>query len=137
MHTKYASSIDRSIQMAHDKDCAWLTTIDIVTDVVSNKDIVRISEIQNLRSLRVGTCIKSPENEGFNDRILRTWADQARQRTALRYLKSIFLYYQEGITGWSLGRLSAFPALEDFCAYKCDIGRQHLKSLAGWRDDRT
>ena len=111
-----------------------MTTLDITTET-STADLVRVSELRNLRRFHMATNHETAVDEGFNDRVLRTWADQAREEGAFPHLQSIFLFCQVGITAWSLGRLSAFPALDEFCAYRCDIEWRQTKSMSGWRND--
>jgi hypothetical protein len=82
----------------------------------------------------MATSNETATDQGFNNRVLRTWADQAREDGAFPHLQSIFLYCQEGITTWSLSRLSAFPALDEFCAYRCKIEWRQTKSMSGWRN---
>jgi hypothetical protein len=121
-----------AIPQAISTDCAWVTTLDITAET-SNIDLVRVSELQNLRRFHMATNHETADDEGFNDRVLRTWADQAREDGAFLHLQSIFLFCQVGITAWSLGQLSAFPALDEFTAYRCKIERHQMKAVSGWR----
>ena len=83
----------------------------------------------------MATNHETADDEGFNDRVLRTWADQAREDGAFPHLQSIFLFCQVGITAWSLDRLSAFPTLDEFCAHRCKLERSPTKTMPGWRND--
>jgi hypothetical protein len=124
-----------AIPQAIHTECAWVTTLDIAAET-SNVDLVRVSELRNLRRFHIAiTNNEATVDEGFNDRVLRTWADQAREHGAFPHLQSIFLFCQVGITASSLGRLSAFPALDEFCAYRCKIERRQTKTLSDWRND--
>jgi hypothetical protein len=123
-----------AIPQAIHSDCAWVTTLDVAVET-SNVDLVRVSELRNLRRFHMATKNEAAADEGFNDRVLRTWADQAREDGAFPHLQSIFLFCQVGITAWALGQLSAFPALDEFCAYRCKIERRQTKALSGWRHD--
>jgi len=124
-----------AIPQTIESDCSWLTTLNIATEE-SNVNLVRIAELRNLRRFHMAkaTGTETAIDQGFNDRVLRTWAEQARQDGAFMHLQSIFLYGQEGITTWSLDRLSAFPALDEFCAYRCKIEWPQTKSISGWRN---
>lgn len=123
-----------AIPQATSPDFAWLTTLDISVET-SNADLVRVSELRNLRRFQMATSHETAADEGFNDRVLRTWADQAREDGAFPHLQSVFLFCQVGITAYSLGRLSAFPALDEFCTYRCNIEWRQTKSMSGWRND--
>ena len=123
-----------AIPQGFQADCAWLTTLEITCET-SNLDLVRVSELRNLRRFHVAISCETATDQVLNDRVLRTWADQAREDGAFAHLQSIFLFCQPGITAYSLGRLSAFPALDEFCAYRCNIEWRQTKSMAGWRND--
>jgi len=126
-------TMDQAIPQALRPDCSWITTLNIGQEE-SSVDLVRISELRNLRRFHMATRSEIAADQGFNDRVLRTWADQVREHGAFPHLQSIFLYCQEGITAWSLRHLSAFPALDEFCAYRCQIEWRQTKSMSGWRN---
>lgn len=132
-HCKTISSLDKAIQQVYDPSCAWVTTLDILTGTVSDKEFVQVSKFQNLRRIHVATGPSSPAGKGLSDRVLKSWAEQAQQEGAFAHLQSMFLYRQTDVTNWSLDRLAAFPALDEFCAYKCSIRAPSL-SLRGWRN---
>jgi hypothetical protein len=123
-----------AIPQAISTQCAWVTTLDITAET-STIDLVRVSELRNLRRFHMATNHETADDEGFNDRVLRTWADQAREDGAFPHLQSIVLYCQVGITAWSLSRLSTFPALDEFCAYRCKFRSHQTKAISGWRND--
>jgi hypothetical protein len=75
-------------------------------------------------------------DKGFNDRVMKTWAELAEDNCAFACLQSIFLYRQNGITKWSLNHLNAFPALQEFCAFECGIVSRDEDWPRGWRDER-
>jgi hypothetical protein len=133
-HCKRVSSLDKIIQQAYHPTCAWVTTLDILIGDVSSVDLVRVSELQNLRRFHMATNHGSTAERGFNDRVLKTWAEQAQEKGAFACLRSMTLYRQAGVTKWSLDRLTAFPALEEFCAYRCKISLRCTASLLGWRN---
>jgi hypothetical protein len=79
-----------------------------------------------------------PADKGFNDRVMKAWAELAEDGCAFACLQSIFLYRQKGVTKWSLKHLNAFLALHEFCAFECEIvSRDEEDSPAGWRDQRA
>ena len=132
-HTSYFHDVGTAIEFAIHPNCTWVTALDISTEQTSRPDLVRVSEFQNLRSIHIATRSEKSGGEGLDDRVLKTWAEQAQQEGAFARLRSVFLYFQEGITQWSLARLSAFPALEEFCAYRCNVDRRHTISMTGWQ----
>jgi hypothetical protein len=123
-----------AIPQAFHAECAWVTTLDISTET-SKADLVRVSELRNLRRFRIATERENAADAPFDDRVLRTWADQAREEGAFPHLQSMFLFCQKGITACSLGRLSVFPALDEFIVYRSSIERLQTKSMSGWRSD--
>jgi hypothetical protein len=133
-HTRSYKHLNLAIPQAVSTECAWVTTLDITAET-SNIDLVRVSELRNLRRFHMATNHETADDEGFNDRVLRTWADQARDEGAFPHLQSIFLFCQVGITAWSLGRLSTFPTLDEFTAYRCRIALHQTKAIPGWRKD--
>lgn len=82
----------------------------------------------------MATAFETEADKGFNDRVLRSWADLARDKGDFSNLKTIFLYFQEGVSKWSLEHLSAFPVLDEFCAYRCKLRRHHVKGVVDWQD---
>jgi hypothetical protein len=131
-HRTHVKSLDPIIQEVYHPACAWVTTLDIFTKDVASVDLVRISELQNLRRFNMATDFPTPSDQGFNDRVLKTWAEQAQEKGAFARLQSIFLHGQ-GVGEWSLGRLTAFPALDEFCAYRSNVDRPSTISIPGWR----
>jgi hypothetical protein len=125
--------MDFILQQVPSSPCAWITTLDIFTDELSNADLVRVSELCNLRRCHLATGSRSATGKVFNDRMLKSWAEQAQQKGAFAHLQSIFLYGQEGITHWSLDQLQGFPALDEFCASRCTIARRETCFTAGWQ----
>jgi len=81
----------------------------------------------------MATSRSTPADVGVNDRVLRSWAEAARERGALQHLRFIFLYSQLGVTKWSLPHLDAFPNLDEFCAYDCGIQWTDVEHRHGWR----
>ncbi|KAM0715877.1 hypothetical protein Q7P37_008391 [Cladosporium fusiforme] len=129
------TNIHQTIQIAYHPTCAWVTTLDILTDDISQLDFASLSELKNLRRFHIATASEAPHDKGFNDRVLRSWADLARDNGDFANLKTIFLYLQGGVSQWSLDHISAFPGLDEFCAYMCRrLKRRHLKRVLGWQD---
>jgi hypothetical protein len=119
-HCKRFGSLENIVQQVYHPTCAWVTTLDIFTRDVADVDLVRISDLQNLRRFHMATDMPTSIDKGFSDRVLKTWAEQAQEKGAFARLQSMFLFGQ-AVTKWSLGRLTAFPALDEFCAYRCNI----------------
>lgn len=126
--------VPQTIEFANHPTCAWTTTLDIMTDNVSPVDLTAISQLTNLRRFSMATANETPADKGLNDRVLRSWNGLAREEGAFSNLKTIFLYFQDGVSKWALEHLDAFPALDEFCAYRCKLRRHHAKGAVGWRD---
>lgn len=140
-------SIERAILHSSSTDCSWITSLEVTNLDISAAELVAVSGLGNLRSFHMAAnptmrsflmddnpVLRSNSADiGINDRVLRSWAEAARERSALQHLRFIFLYSQLGVTKWSLPHLNAFPKLDEFCAYHCGIHGRDVK-LQGWRE---
>lgn len=127
--------IEQAVYLSHSASCAWMTTVQITARALDPTDLTHLAKLPNLRNFHMATSHETPADVGFNDRVLRSWAEAAANHGAFAHLKTIFLYFQEGATRWSLDHLSAFPALDEFCAYRCKLRRHHASNLFGWDEN--
>ena len=114
-------------------DCSWITSLNITERDISLEELVLVSKFDNLRSFIMATTRRCTANMGVNDRVLRSWAESAKEGGAFQHLRFIFLYRQLGVTKLCLPHLDAFPRLDEFCAYECDIEKRDVKHRRGWR----
>lgn len=125
-------SFDELIPVANDANFSWITNLTIKDKEVSARDLISVSDLKNLRRFHMASARKTPTDLGFNDRIFRAWAEMARDHGAFKYLECLFLYFQEGVSKWSLEYLDAFPVLDEFCAHRCKVSRRDARSIPGW-----
>jgi len=114
-------------------DCSWITSLEITKGDIPLEELVHLSKLDNLRSFLMATSSRPSADTGINDRVLRSWAESAKDRGALQHLRFIALYRQPGVTKWCLPHLDAFPHLDEFCAYECGIQWRDVKRWQGWR----
>lgn len=114
--------------------CTWVVNLEVTNHDVTPEQLVAVSRLDNLRVFNMATHFKTRAERGFHDRILRAWADAARETGALSKLRFLFLYNQSGVTKWSLPHLEAFPSLDEFCSHDCGITRKDVEQRRGfWR----
>jgi hypothetical protein len=127
-------TIGTAVFKSSSTDCSWITSLNITNHDIPLEELVLVPKLDNLRSFLMATARKTPADMGVNDRVLRSWAESARENGALQHLRFIFLYRQLGATKWCLRHLDAFPKLDEFCAYDCGIQKRDVKSRRqGWR----
>lgn len=128
------NQIQRAVHLSSSTSCAWMTTVQITARDIDPTEFMHLANLSNLRNFHIATSHEAPADVGFKDRVLRSWADAAANHGAFAYLKTVFLYFQEGVTRWSLDHLSAFPALDEFCAHRCKLRRHHATNISGWEE---
>jgi hypothetical protein len=126
-------TIGTAVFKSSSTDCSWITSLNITKHNIPLDELVLVSKLDNLRSFLMATTQKCNSGMGFNDRVLRSWAESAKEGGAFQHLRFIFLYRQLGVTKLCLPHLDAFPKLDEFCAYECGIEKRDAKHRQGWR----
>lgn len=135
-HAVRAVDIDRALALSPHPTAAWLTTLEITSASIAPTALASAASLPNLRHFHMATSHQTPRDEGFTDRTLKSWAAQAASPAAGAFarLRTIFLYFQGGVSRWSLAHLAAFPALDEFCAYRCRVRRHRFRAPEGWAE---
>lgn len=116
----------------------WVTELSLNGLFFSTADVLAIPMLRNLSALAIDSGrIESSDKGIVNDRILRTWAEQATTTGAFPILRHICLRSQRAITHASFTHLNSFKALNSFSVTDCDIFKTHVcidsAKAAGWR----
>ena len=123
-------------------DFQWTTVLTLnLKEGWLSPSLIDLSKIPNLGVLMIyhprtavparWTCAA----EGFvNDRLLRAWADAAREAGAFRMLKVLACINQPVLTTDTFNHISALPALETFVTNSFPIGYQTRDNphVGGW-----
>jgi hypothetical protein len=127
------TSLEICCQLITSQSAVWITDLSIYLMDDMAADLTKISTISNLHKLHVGNSTKSPYSR-LDDRVLRAWADAARDQGSFSHVKHLKLHDHKGITKWSLERLSSFPALANLALHGCNLSKQDIEILIlrGW-----
>ena len=109
----------------------WLTCLRISPKYVDKADLVKIASISNLAVLdlsdNLATVDLSPSR--FDERVLKTWAELARQEGAFKHLRVLLFGWQPAISTWIFKYLDSFPALRILVATACpEFGQSNRKT---------
>lgn len=106
-----------------------MTSLTLSGDQWSPSDLVAVSRLDNLRLLSVTSTRPAGT---LTDRIIRAWADAARDSGSFQHLDSLVAHNQTDLTAHCLQSLRLLPAIEAVCLLDCAIkpGGSHHD---GWR----
>ncbi|KAI7184606.1 hypothetical protein KC352_g22716, partial [Hortaea werneckii] len=95
----------------------------ILNPQIKPEDLVKVPQLTNVCSIRV--MVSRRHEQGFTDRVFRSWADAATTEGAFRCLQALLVQFPAGsvpvdhshITHRALTYLHRFPALELFALF--------------------
>lgn len=118
-----STRLPATLRAADSPSLLWLTHLAILNPQIKPEDLVKVPLLTNVCSIRVMVS-RRPE-QGFTDRIFRSWADAAMTQGAFPCLQALIVQFPSGpvplnhghITHRSLTYLHRFPALELFALF--------------------
>ncbi|GAB1736305.1 hypothetical protein NU219Hw_g6972t1 [Hortaea werneckii] len=119
----FSLRLPATLRAADSPSLLWLTHLAILNPQIKPEDLVKIPLLTNVCSIRVMVS-RRPE-QGFADRVFRSWADAATTEGAFPCLQALLVQFPSGsapldhghITHRSLTYLHRFPALELFALF--------------------
>ncbi|KAI7708187.1 hypothetical protein D0864_00301 [Hortaea werneckii] len=119
----FSTRLPATLRAADSPSLLWLTHLAILNPQTKPEDLVKVPQLTNVCSIRVMVS-RRPE-QGFTDRVFRSWADAAMTRGAFPCLQALLVQFPDGsvpldhgkITHRSLTYLHHFPALELFALF--------------------
>ncbi|GAB1728444.1 hypothetical protein NU195Hw_Modified_91t1 [Hortaea werneckii] len=119
----FSTRLPATLRAADSPSLLWLTHLTIINPQIKPEDLVKVPLLTNVCSIRVMVS-RAPE-QGFTDRVFRSWADAALTRGAFPCLRALLVQFPGGsvpldyghITHRSLTHLHCFPALELFALF--------------------
>ncbi|KAI6909053.1 hypothetical protein KC318_g6214 [Hortaea werneckii] len=119
----FSTRLPATLRAADGPSLLWLTHLAILNPQIKPEDLVKVSLLTNVCSIRVMVS-RRPE-QGFTDRVFRSWADAAMTQGAFPCLQALLVQFPGGtvplnhghITHRSCTYLHRFPALELFALF--------------------
>lgn len=119
----FSTRLPATLRAADSPSLLWLTHLAILNPQIKPEDLVKVPLLTNVCSIRV-TVSRRPE-QGFTDRIFRSWADAAMTQGAFPCLQALLVQFpgrsvprdHGHMTHRSLTYLHRFPALELFALF--------------------
>ncbi|KAI7534347.1 hypothetical protein KC331_g12614 [Hortaea werneckii] len=119
----FSTRLPATLRAADSPSLLWLTHLAILNPQIKPEDLVKVPLLTNVCSIRVMVS-RRPE-QGFTDRVFRSWADAAMTQGAFPCLQALLVQFPGGsvprdhghITHRSLTYLHRFPALELFALF--------------------
>jgi len=119
----FSTRLPATLRAADSPSLLWLTHLAILNPQTKPEDLVKVPQLTNVCSVRVMVS-RRPE-QGFTDRVFRSWADAAMTRGAFPCLQALLVQFPGGsvpldhghVTHRSLTYLHRFPALELFALF--------------------
>ncbi|KAK2763815.1 hypothetical protein FQN54_009433 [Arachnomyces sp. PD_36] len=114
-----AMRIPDYLGLLRSESLAWGTVLTLSTEFTGVSDLVGISSVVNLVALNI-SYFKPPKSAPIpedreiitlNDRIIRSWSEQARTGTAFRHLRVLMVRGQHDLSDGLFRYLDSFPAL--------------------------
>lgn len=103
------------------RTASWLTCLRISPKQTKVSDLVGLSKITNLTVLDLsdGQLYMETRESTFDHRVMRSWSELARARTAFQHLRVLMLGWQEKTGTWIFDLLDDFPSVNLFVTTDC------------------
>ncbi|KAI7486697.1 hypothetical protein KC351_g3137 [Hortaea werneckii] len=130
----FSTRLPATLRAADSPSLLWLTQLAMLNPQTKPEDLVKVSLLTNVRSIRVMVS-RRPE-QGFTDRVFRSWADAAMTRGAFPRLQALLIQFpseavsldHEHVTHRSLTYLHRFPALELFALFEPWLDGRYMRA---------